>query len=180
MNTTSAIPAIALAQAFPLLRFELQAQARATSDIGDAILALKPELHSRFRVTSQGPQPPGSDALSVEAKKVFLLRHFLHNLPDPVAAKILASTASRLKPSEVLLIQDLVVPEPNEINQYTEGMLRMREMIQIELANGRTRTDAMWRNLIDSVGCGAKVKSVIRPEGSDLSLIEIELDSYSL
>lgn len=117
VNTASAVLTIALAHAFPLLRFELQAQARATNGIGDAVQALKSEEHSRFSITSDIPNrpPPSIDETSTtKLRKVFLLRHFLHNLPDHVAAKILAATASRLSPTDVLLIQDLVVPKSNE------------------------------------------------------------------
>ncbi|KAH7310186.1 hypothetical protein BKA65DRAFT_485121 [Rhexocercosporidium sp. MPI-PUGE-AT-0058] len=180
VNTTSAVPTIYLAQAFPLLNFELEAQERALKSIGDVIHALESELQARISITSQGPkgpEPVSNGIAIVKANKVFLLRHFLHNLPDPVAAKMLAVVAARLGPGDRLLIQDLVIPEPNEIDQYTEGMLRMRELIQVELANGRTRTEAMWTNLIDSIGVGAKVKSIVRPEGSDLSLMEVEIDS---
>jgi 6-hydroxytryprostatin B O-methyltransferase len=115
----------------------------------------------------------------VKETKIFLLRHFLHNLPDPVASEILANVASFLKPGGRILIQDIVLPETNEVDPYVEGMLRMREMIQIELANGRTRTQEMWQRLIQVVGFGAKIKSMVRPEGSDLSLLEIEVESAS-
>lgn len=72
-----------------------------------------------------------------------------------------------------------MLPEPNELDSYLEGMLRMREMIQIEFVNGRTRNEAMWLSLIDSVGLGLKMKKILRPDGSDLSVMEVESESIA-
>lgn len=146
--------------------------------------AFTPELRSRFTITTYAPPGPGpttGEKINSIAKetKIFLLRHFLHNLPDPIASRVLAGIASHLKLGDRLLIQDLVLPEPNELDSYLEGMLRMREMIQIEFVNGRTRNEAMWLSLIDSVGLGLKMKKILRPDGSDLSVMEVESESIA-
>lgn len=176
VNTTTAIPAIALAEIFPLLSFELQTQERALKGVETSIQSLTPELASRFTTTTySAPAPPSSKANNNKQKRIYLLRHFLHNLPDPIASKVLSSVMALLESGDKLLIQDLVIPKVNELDPYAEGMLRMREMIQLLLANGRTRTEEMWGRLVGGSRVGAVVKCVTRVEGSDLSLLEIDV-----
>jgi 6-hydroxytryprostatin B O-methyltransferase len=117
-------------------------------------------------------EPRATDAEKPQVK-VFLIRHVLHNLPDPVARSVLANVVSVLEPGARILIMDLVLPQPGSLDPYEEGMLRMRDLIQKEMANGRARDESDWNRLIGSVGQGVKILSLVRPTGSDLSLLEV-------
>jgi 6-hydroxytryprostatin B O-methyltransferase len=116
-------------------------------------------------------EPRTIDAANPKGK-VFLLRHVLHNLPDPAAGSVLANIVSVLEPGARIFIMDLVLPQPGALNPYEEGMLRMRDLIQKEMANGRTKVESDWSRLIESVGHGIKLLNLVRPAGSDLSLLE--------
>jgi 6-hydroxytryprostatin B O-methyltransferase len=181
VGSTSAYPSILLAKTFPLLSFELQPQPRATADIKTTLNTLAPVLASRITISTQSMFAPQSRTVDTAVSKqvVFLLRHVLHNLLDPIARSVLANIALVLEPSGRIVIMDLVLPQVGEVDPYQEGMLRMRDLIQREMANGRTRDETDWNELIGNVGQGLRVMGTVTPAGSDLSVLEVGIKSTS-
>ncbi|KAJ5993665.1 O-methyltransferase [Penicillium sp. IBT 35674x] len=184
---------IALANTFPSLSFEIQPQEKAVTQINSTYTSLDAELRSRITIirtqadpgagaTPMEEEKPGSERTH-SGPKIFLLRHALHNLPDLMCKSILKNLSYALhaqKPHGRILIMDMVLPECGELDPYEEAMLQTRQMIQLELANGRGRSITDWKNLVSQVESEVGqlvVRKASRPPGSDLSILEIEMEA---
>ncbi|KAJ5794557.1 O-methyltransferase [Penicillium paradoxum] len=191
VNSASLASSIALAEEFPSLSFEVQPQEKAVAQINSKYMSLGDEFRSRITII-QPPADPRADGAQMEEEKsglkrthsgpkIFLFRHVLHNLPDFMCQSILKSFLPALhaqKPHGRILIMDLVLPEYGELDHYEEAMVQTRQMIQLELANGRGRSIMDWGNLVHQVESEMgrlAVRKVSRPPGSDLSILEIEV-----
>lgn len=193
MASASLAPSIALAKEFPSLSFEIQPQEKAVTQINYVYTSLDAELRSRITIIQTQADPRAGGAPMEEEKsgserthsgpKIFLLRHALHNLPDFMCQSILKNLLSALhtqKPHGRILIMDLVLPEYGELDPYEEAMLQTRQMIQLELANGRGRSITDWKVMVSQVESEMgrlAVRKVSRPPGSDLSILEIETEA---
>ncbi|KAJ5980191.1 O-methyltransferase [Penicillium waksmanii] len=191
--STSLASSIALAKVFPSLSFEIQPQQKAVAHINSVHESLDAELRSRITIIQTQADSSVGEAPMEEEKscsertqsgpKIFLLRHALHNLPDFMCESILKNLLSALhaqKPHGRILIMDLVLPEYGELDPYEEAMLQTRQMIQLELANGRGRSITNWKVLVGRVESELgrlAVRKVSRPLGSDLSILEIDMDA---
>ncbi|KAI1412622.1 sterigmatocystin 8-O-methyltransferase [Hypoxylon sp. FL1857] len=168
---------IALARSFPDLTFivqDLPDNANAGRQAAEATL---PD-NILSRITFQGhdftqPQP-------VAGGSVYLLRMILHDWPDHVAVTILKNLVPVLgkgttaKPK--LLIMDTVLPTPGQVPSSVERIVRVRDLTMMQVFNSHERDLDQWRALLAAADEGLRIRQVITPFGSAMSLLEVELD----
>ncbi len=100
--------------------------------------------------------PAGSDA--------YLMSHILHDWNDPQCQTILSNCHKAMQPGSRLLIVEAVIPAGNE---FSIGKLMDLEVFV--MGGGRERTQAEFRNLLES--CGFQVSQIVPTEES-ISVIE--------
>ncbi|KAK3390613.1 O-methyltransferase-domain-containing protein [Podospora didyma] len=170
--------AIALAKSFPSLRFIVQdlpdnanagRRAAAASSLPEQILS---------RLTFQGhdftePQP-------VLGADVYLLRMILHDWPDHVAVTILKNLVPAMLEADTkskLIIMDTVLPAPNRgVPSTVERIVRVRDLTMMQVFNSRERDLDQWRALLAEADGRLRLRRVMEPFGSAMSLLEVELD----
>lgn len=108
---------IELARRFPSLRFVVQDQDKVVAES----LSMVPE-DVADRVTFMAydfftEQP-------VKKADVYFYRWILHNWSDIYCIKICRALIPALKPGALLLIQEILIPEPGTISRYEERKLR--------------------------------------------------------
>lgn len=106
---------------------------------------------------------------------VYLLRTILHDWPDVDAVKILKNIANAMSPSSRLLIMDMVLPKPGSGSSTHEAALRQKDLMMIGTFNAKEREQEEWTALLSKADPRLLVKSIKRPAGSELSVIEAVL-----
>ena len=167
--------AIALARTFPDLRFivqDLPDNANAGRTAAEGAL---PD-HILSRLTFQGhdftnPQP-------VTDADVYLLRMILHDWPDHVAIAILKNLLPALESNKhaKLLIMDTVLPAPGQVPGSVERIVRVRDLTMMQVFNSHERDLEQWTALLRAADERLRLRRVIEPFGSAMSLLEVELD----
>ncbi|KAI0123645.1 sterigmatocystin 8-O-methyltransferase [Xylariales sp. AK1849] len=166
--------AIALARSFPDLTIivqDLPDNANAGRQAAEATL---PD-HILSRITFQGhdftqPQPVAGGA-------VYLLRMILHDWPDHVAITILKNLVPVLAEGTAkILIMDTVLPMPGQVHSSVERVVRVRDLTMMQVFNSHERDLDQWRALLAAADEGLRIRQVIAPFGSAMSLLEVELD----
>lgn len=170
--------AIALARSFPSLRFivqDLPDNAEAGRRAAEA--SLPADILSR--VTFQGhdftqPQP-------VAGADVYLLRMILHDWPDHVAVTILRNLVPVLEgrgsrtPAAKILIMDTVLPAPGQVPSSVERIVRVRDLTMMQVFNSHERDLEQWEALLAAADERLRLRRVVEPFGSAMSLLEVEL-----
>lgn len=165
--------AIALARSYPDLTFIVQdlpdnanaGRQSAEATLPDSILS---------RITFQAhdftqPQPVTNGA-------VYLLRMILHDWPDHVAVTILKNLVPVLaKGSAKLIIMDTVLPTPGQVPGVVERVVRVRDLTMMQVFNSHERDLDQWRALLAAADEGLRLRQVIAPFGSAMSLLEVEI-----
>ena len=127
------------------------------------------------RITFQGhnfmePQP-------VQGADVYLLRMILHDWPDNEAAKILQQIVPAMtKEGSRLLIMDTVLPAPGSVPVSVERLVRVRDLTMMQAFNSRERDLDDWKALLATVDMRLHLVNVIKPFGSDMSVLEVALN----
>ncbi|KAI1452578.1 sterigmatocystin 8-O-methyltransferase [Annulohypoxylon moriforme] len=170
---------IALAQSFPDLTFIVQ-DLPENADAGRQAAEATLPHHILSRITFQGhdftqPQP-------VYGGSVYLLRMILHDWPDHISITILKNLVPVLsadgtaKPKPKLLIMDTVLPTPGQVPSSVERIVRVRDLTMMQVFNSHERDLDQWRALLAAADEGLRIRQVITPFGSAMSLLEVELD----
>jgi 6-hydroxytryprostatin B O-methyltransferase len=125
------------------------------------------------RITFQGhdftqPQPVTDGSL-------YLLRMILHDWPDHVAVTILRNLVPVLAGGAKLLIMDTVLPAPGQVPRSVERIVRVRDLTMMQVFNSHERDLEQWVALLAAADVGLKLRRVIEPFGSAMSLLEVEL-----
>ncbi|KAL4885489.1 S-adenosyl-L-methionine-dependent methyltransferase [Aspergillus karnatakaensis] len=107
-----------------------------------------------------------------EAADVYLLRFILHDHPDPVAVKIVQSLIPAMKSGSRLIVNDGVLPEPNSVPKGEERIARIMDLEMLTTFNARERPLADWEKLCADADQRLKLRSVSKPEGSNMSILE--------
>ncbi|KAI0517276.1 sterigmatocystin 8-O-methyltransferase [Xylaria bambusicola] len=165
--------AIALARGFPELTVivqDLPVNAEAGRQAAEATLP----AHVLSRIVFQGhdftqPQPVADGA-------VYLLRMILHDWPDDTAVTILKNLVPVLaKGAARLLIMDTVLPTPGQVPCSVERVVRVRDMTMMQVFNGHERDLDQWRALLVAADKRLRLRQVITPFGSAMSLLEVDM-----
>ena len=166
---------IALAQAFPKLRFTVQdlpetiadartrlAESSISADIAERITFKE---HDFFK-----PQP-GSEA------SVYLLRAVLHNWSDEKCRVILGHLADALAQSPEregrIIVMDTVMPSLGSVSQVLDARMCARDLTMLEVVDTADRSEKEWQSLFEQVGEGLVLESTIWPVGSLMSVLEV-------
>ncbi|KAH6880098.1 sterigmatocystin 8-O-methyltransferase [Thelonectria olida] len=169
--------AIALARSFPDLKFVVQDLPDNANAGRQAAEATLPE-DILSRITFQGhdftqPQP-------VADGDVYLLRMILHDWPDHVAITILKNLVPVLaKGKAKLIIMDTVLPAPGQVPSSVERIVRVRDLTMMQVFNSHERDLEQWRALLAAADEGLRLRRVLEPFGSAMSMLEVELDRDS-
>ncbi|KAI1142787.1 sterigmatocystin 8-O-methyltransferase [Hypoxylon sp. FL0543] len=173
---------IALARSFPDLTFIVQ-DLPENADAGRKAAEATLPPHILSRITFQGhdftqPQPVAGGA-------VYLLRMILHDWPDHVAVTILKNLVPALAPAKgtgkprakpKLIIMDTVLPSPGQVPGSVERIVRVRDLTMMQVFNSHERDLDQWRALLAAADEGLRLRRVVTPFGSAMSLLEVELD----
>ncbi|KAL4808157.1 O-methyltransferase-domain-containing protein [Aspergillus unguis] len=107
-----------------------------------------------------------------ERADIYLLRFILHDHPDSVAVKILKALVPALRNGSRVIISDGVLPEPNTLPRGEERIARIMDLEMMTTFNARERPLADWVKLCSDADPRLKLKSVSKPEGSVMSILE--------
>ncbi|KAJ5151389.1 uncharacterized protein N7482_010641 [Penicillium canariense] len=170
---------VALAEAFPRLRFVVQDTAEQTNQSRSFIKSQPEPIRSAIEVASHdhySSQP-------IQNANVYLLRMVLHNHSDANATRVLASLVQPLRanPAARLLIIDTVLPEPGQAGVMDDALQRYRDLTMQQVFNTKERDLAEFQQILDAAGDGAGglvVQNVRRSPGSALSVIEVAYQTY--
>ncbi|KAL9587195.1 MAG: hypothetical protein Q9203_003594 [Teloschistes exilis] len=167
---------IALATSFPKLKFIVQDLPETIANSPGHLTHLPESVRSRIICQAHNffePQP-------VKNADVFLMRMIFHDWPDKEATTILRNILPALKTrGSRLVIMDTVLPTPGSVAASEEALLRVRDLTMLEAFNSKERELSDWEHLLaqasvsDSSEGALKLKSVTKPFGSVMSLLEI-------
>lgn len=165
--------AIALAQSFPNLSFivqDLPNNAKVGLEAAEA--TLPDSILSRIKFQ-------GHDFMHLQpvtSGNLYLLRMILHDWPDHLAVLILKNLMPVLSQGTKLLIMDTILPAPGRVSKSVERIVRVRDLTMMQVFNSHERDLDQWTALLAAVDERLRVRRIIEPFGSAMSLLEIELD----
>lgn len=111
---------------------------------------------------------------TIANKKTFLLRRILHDWSDKFAAKIVQTLLPALKDGATMLIMDMILPEPGVLPDAMDRIVRGLDLSMKHILNAKERSQSEWQSLLASVDKTLVIKSIARPDGSALSMLEIK------
>ncbi|KAI0470511.1 putative O-methyltransferase [Xylariaceae sp. FL0804] len=162
------IVCIELARRFSQLRFVVQdldekvvreAEAQRPSDVSERVRYM---AHDFFK-----PQP-------VRGADVYFLRAVLHNWSDTYAVKILQSLVPALRPGAMIVLNEPVIPTPENMPPAMAGQIRGDDLIMLELLNGGNREMDEWKILFAKAHSSFRFKGGRQPPGSGMWILEAE------
>ena len=167
--------AIAVAKAFPRLRFVVQDLPRNQAPADELIRAagLHEDGHVRFEPHDFfAPQP----ATAASAPAAYLLSRVLHDWPDADCLRILAHLLPAMRDHGArLFVVDRVLPDrPGEVPRQHEAQLRALDLLMLTLYGaGCERSRSQWEQLFRDADPALKVKRLEGLPGSELSVLEV-------
>ena len=165
--------AVALAQAYPDLPQVIVEDIESKVEKGES--SLPSDLRNRVFFTAHDFFHPHPEA--VISAQLFLLRLVLREYSDKYARRILRNLLPALKNGGTLLIVDIVVPEPNSMDDVDERALRRNDMRMMQMFCGRERELEDWTDLLRSVDSNLIMRNFNRPVGSVLGFMEVVYDA---
>ncbi|EMF16953.1 O-methyltransferase [Sphaerulina musiva SO2202] len=152
-----------LAQRFPQLRVIVQ-------DLESVVASasVPPELSERVSFMPHDfftPQP-------VAGADVYFLRLILHNWSDTYCLRILSSLLPALKDGCKVIVEDNLMPDYGSKPLWKERKARTADITAAILFNAAERTAAEFELLFSKTDPGFALQQVIKPPGSQLSLLE--------
>jgi len=170
---------IALAEAFPKLRFVVMDLPDTISNAPNLLSAHPESISSRISTRSYDFFTPqlfkGAD--------VYLLRMILHDWPHTDALLILKNHLEALKanPNARMVIMDTVLPLPGSISTVEEALLRVRDLTMIQSFNSKERELGEFTELF-SQACDQEgslvLRNIVKPPGSSMSVMEVGYQPY--
>jgi len=104
------------------------------------------------------------------------MRLILHDYDDENVRKILQALLPRLE-GRTLLIMDMVATEVTGNDWLGELAVSTMDLQMMSMVGGSERTELQWCGLIKSAHPHLHVRDIRTPKGSQLSVLEVELDS---
>ena len=114
------------------------------------------------------PQPVQADA--------YFVRMIMHDWSDQYARKILKRIAAAMKPGSRLMVMDQIMPPVGLLPGTIEKPMRALDLHMAMMFNGKEREMHEWTAILEAADPRLKIKNVVTPQGSALSVIEIMLD----
>jgi 6-hydroxytryprostatin B O-methyltransferase len=165
---------IALAKTFPKLNFIVQ-------DLPEAV-AHADLTKETSRIQQQIAFVPHDffQDQYIKAADVYLLRMILHDWPAKEAATILRHLVDAMGPTSKIILMDTVLPAPGEVPMYRESLLRVRDLTMMQVFNSSERSMEDWTELFENVDRRVKVKNLVQPQGSNMSVMELVLEDAGM
>lgn len=116
------------------------------------------------------PQP-------VQGADVYFMRWVMHNWSDKFVTLMLRALVKALKPGARVIIQETLMPEPGTVALWKEKNLRATDLNMASAFNGKERTVAEFKSLLEKVDPAFKLGKVIHPAGSALGMLEFVWES---
>lgn len=160
---------MAVAAAYPSLRFVVQDQALPISNAKERLATADPAVSKRIQLMEHD----FFKAQPVVHAAVYLLRMIIHDWPDEEAVKILRQQADAMGPDGRILIMDMVVPSPGSGPRTLEAALRQKDLSMMLTFNAKERETNDWYDLIAKVKPGLSIRAIRTPEGAQHSVIEV-------
>ncbi|KAK4611257.1 O-methyltransferase AMT9 [Fulvia fulva] len=155
---------IALAKAFPALRFVVQ-------DLEGTVHSGKKELPAELQHQVNFMPHDFFSEQPVHGADVYFFRFIFHNWADKYATKILHALIPALKPGARIVIYEFL-PDAVATTKWSQKQPRNLDMIQALGWNSLERTQDDWAALFDKAGAGFQFIGTKIPPGSAVSLIE--------
>ncbi|KAI1360047.1 S-adenosyl-L-methionine-dependent methyltransferase [Xylaria arbuscula] len=158
--------AIALARTYPSFKFIVQdidartiqeADSRKPADVADRVRYM---THDFFIEQS------------IRKADVYLYRACLPNWSDKYAVRILRALIPSLKVGARVLLNDVVVPGPEEMSLGEASEVRSGDLSMMILFNAGDREVSDWARLFELASPGFEFKGAKRPPGSELWILE--------
>ncbi|KAL6715591.1 hypothetical protein ACLMJK_006552 [Lecanora helva] len=155
---------MALAQALPSFKFIVQDR---PETVNGAIENVPMELRERVSFMEH-------DCLSEQpiVAGAYLLRRVLHNWPDEYCVKILQNLRPALRPGARIVIDEILLPEPNSTSVLKERRFRAMDMLMMSMFNARERDREGWISLFQQADSRFRFVDAIVPSGLDSAIIE--------
>jgi 6-hydroxytryprostatin B O-methyltransferase len=177
---STAQASIALAVAFPHLRFVVQDLAEVVA-AGPRMLEHLAAADVASRITFVAHDffeaQPGFS--SDGAPRIYLLRKILHDWPAERARDILSHLARALADNEKvearIVIMDTILPPPGTLDPVEEASLRVRDLTMAQCFNSKERELAEWEELLQGTSPVLEIASWKQPPGSAMAVIEAKL-----
>ena len=104
---------------------------------------------------------------------LYLFRSIFHDWPDAYVIKFLRNLTPALSPGARVVINELCLPEPGEVNAFDERLIRGLDLCMLAMFNSKERTVEEWKGLLTSASKGLKFLGAKRPGGL-LWIVEAE------
>ncbi|ODA80852.1 hypothetical protein RJ55_03812 [Drechmeria coniospora] len=155
MGGNEGFASAAIAEAFPLLSFEVQ-------DLPGIALNAKIPTHLADRVRHRAhnffdEQPVIADA--------YLFRHVFHAFSDKSALAILRALVPALRPGARIIINDVTLRPPGEMARIEEKSVRLLDMLMKTVRNARNRDADEWKSLFEQADARFKWKGTWKTSG---------------
>ncbi|OAG01869.1 putative Sterigmatocystin 8-O-methyltransferase [Paraphaeosphaeria sporulosa] len=157
--------AFELAKKFPNLKFIVQDSKGTLAGVNSTIPS---ELASRVKFQEHelfAPQDAEAD--------VYFFRMVFRGFGDAFAAQALKAQIPALRPGVKILIQDVVMPEPEAIPLWRDRVARSVDLAIEAFSNGRERYLEEWKALLAAADERFVLHKVFVPEESLLGIIEV-------
>ena len=158
---------IAIAEAFPRLKFVVQDQAgmRTTETIG----SVPAHLADRVRLTTHDFFTP-----QTEVARCYFFRMIFHGFADKYCVRILQALVPALRRGSLVVINDGALPEPGTSGYLEERAVRTLDLFMQVTVNAREHEADDWARLFARADPRYRVNRVWKPERSAMSFIEAE------
>ncbi|KAF4629778.1 hypothetical protein G7Y89_g8370 [Cudoniella acicularis] len=103
---------------------------------------------------------------------VFFFRWVFHNWPDQYCIRILKAQVPALRYGARLIVQEAFMPETGTRAYWEEKDFRALDLEMAYTFNARERTLADWKALFEEADPAFKLRNVIEPKGSAMSILE--------
>jgi len=166
--------AVALAQAYPHLKVVVEDQAHAVAEGRRSLPDLMQGRVNFIEHDFYGPQPEDRD---VKVAQAFMLRMILHDHSDKYAKRIVKQLLPVFEKGAKLIVVDAVVPAAGTLPPGEERALRCIDMEMMQTFNSKERGLDDWKELFAGASRKLSIVGVWKPEGSKMSIMEVELGS---
>ncbi|KAK8062515.1 hypothetical protein PG997_014612 [Apiospora hydei] len=109
----------------------------------------------------------------VKEADVYIFRTVLHDWPDSYAIKILRNQVPAMKPGARILINDICLESGQHTDPLTQQAQCTHDMMVKMGVNAQERTTQEWANLLSEANRGYKINSIVSPQSSVHSIIEV-------
>lgn len=110
----------------------------------------------------------------VKGADVYLFRMIFHNWSDKYCVKLLRNLVPAPSKDSKVMINDRLVPKPDELSPYKDRLVRAFDVVMEERLNSKERNIEDWTTLLKQADERFHVKEVKRSEGSTLQIIDVE------